>query len=83
MRYSFTKHARDELARRGIQLDWIESAVERPIYVEPDPEDATLERRYARIAAHGNRVLRVVCRPQADVVEIITVFFDRNARRRL
>jgi len=53
------------------------------ICASPDPTDSTLERRYARIPEKGNRVLRVVCRQAGDTIEVITVFFDRNAGRRL
>ncbi|WP_420394670.1 DUF4258 domain-containing protein [Acuticoccus sp.] len=83
MRYTFTKHAQEEIEGRTLPLRWLEAAVERPIHVEPDPNDPTVDRRYAVIEEYGNRILRVVCRQKPHEVQIITVFFDRNAKRRL
>jgi hypothetical protein len=47
-----------------------------------DPHDPTLSRAWRRIPKRGGRVLRVVFRPaeEADIV-VVTVFFDRGARR--
>ena len=52
-------------------------------------EEGTLERLKAlrrerldpKVAEHGGRVLRIVRRPEGDDILIITVHFDRRARR--
>jgi hypothetical protein len=60
MTYELTQHARDVLAERHIPVEWLERALREPELKQPDPADATLERRYRKIPEHENRVLRVV-----------------------
>jgi hypothetical protein len=62
-------------------MAWLERAVREPDWTEPDPDDATLERRFRSIPEFGNRHLRAVCRELPDATLIVTVFFDRKARR--
>jgi hypothetical protein len=37
--------------------------------------------RYRAIPEHGGRVLRVACIETASDIRILTVFFDRDARK--
>ena len=67
----FTKHAQEAIGARDIAVDWI----------VPDPRHPDRIRSYKAIAEHGGRVLRVVHRPEGDDILIITVHFDRRARR--
>jgi uncharacterized protein YuzE len=60
MTYELTQHARDVLAERHIPVAWLERALREPELKQPDPADATLERRYRKIPEHENRVLRLV-----------------------
>jgi hypothetical protein len=77
----FTKHAQEAISAHGIAGDWIETAVSAPDWVEPDPRPPDHIRCYTAIAKHGARVLRVAHRPEGDDILIITVHFDRRARR--
>ena len=77
----FTKHAQEAISARDIVVDWIEAAVSAPDWIEPDPRHPDRIRSYKAIAEHGGRVLRVVHRPEGDDILIITVHFDRRARR--
>ncbi len=67
-------HVRSREDRKGIQLDWIECAVARPIkeYVQADGRI----RRWARIPEAGGRVLRVVLLEDGQTVH--NAFFDRS-----
>jgi hypothetical protein len=76
-----TKHAEEAIAVRFhcAQLDRSDSELTR--FVQPDPRHPERQRSYKAIAEYGGRVLRVVHRPGGDDIVIITVHFDRGARR--
>jgi len=76
-----TKHAEEAIAVRAIALRWIEATVNSPDFVQADPRHPERQRSYKAIAEYGGRVLRVVHRPEGDDIVIITVHFDRGARR--
>ena len=77
----FTKHAQEAIRVRDIAIEWIEAAVTAPDRIKPDPHHPDRTRSYKAIAEDGARVLRVVHRPDGDDIVIITVHFDRGARR--
>ena len=77
----FTKHAREAISIRDITINWIEAAVSAPDWIEPDPRHPDRTRSYKAIAEYGARALRVVHRPEGDDIVILTVHFDRGARR--
>jgi uncharacterized protein DUF4258 len=77
----FTKHAQEAISIRDIAVDWIEAAVSAPDWIEPDPRHSDRTRSYKAITGYGARVLRVVHRREGDDIVIITVHFDRGARR--
>jgi hypothetical protein len=77
----FTKHAQEAISVRAIAVDWIEAVVSVPDWIEPDPRHSDRTRPYKAIAEYGGRILRVVHRPEGDDIVIITVHFDRGARR--
>jgi len=77
----FTKHAQEAISVRDIAVNWIETAVGAPDWIEPDPRHPDRTRSYKAIVEFGARVLRVVHRPEGDDIVIITVHFDRGARR--
>ena len=77
----FTKHAREAISIRDITINRIEATVSAPDWIEPDPHHPDRTRSYKAIAEYGARVLRVVHRPEGDDIVIITVHFDRGARR--
>jgi len=76
-----SNHVVREMEKRGIVLAYIEAALAAPDRVMVDPTDADLTRSYKAIAGFGNRILRVVHRPEggADTF-IITAHWDRGAR---
>ncbi len=82
MRYVLTHHATGALQERRIEAAWLERTVLAPERVELDRDDPSVEHRLRRIVEYDNRVLRVVLRKQA-ILEIITVYFDRNMRGKL
>ena len=76
-----TKRALEAAASRNIALAWVEATVSSPDVVEGDPRHPDRTRSYKAIPEHGSRVLRVVHRTEGDDIVIITVHFDRGARR--
>jgi hypothetical protein len=83
MNYALTAHARKVLVERQIPVEWLERALHEPILREPDPDDASLERRYRSITEFDGRVLRVVVNTSVEPVRVVSVFFDRRMRGRL
>jgi hypothetical protein len=80
MEIEFSDHGQKRTSGRGIALAWIEATVSAPDWTKPDPDPA-LTRSYKAIAEFGGRILRVVHRPEGDKVLIVTVHFDRSAKR--
>jgi len=76
-----TRHARDNVVRDAIHPAWIETTVRQPTALMLDPHDPTLTRAWRRIPERGGRVLQVVFRPAGANIVVVTVFFDRGARR--
>lgn len=73
-----SKHIASEMSGRGILLSYIELAISEPALQVADPVDPTLTRSYRRIAEFGNRTLRVVHRPHAADIFIVTAHWDRG-----
>ena len=76
-----TAHARLRLRSRRIKIEWVEETVRAPDWTEPDPKDSGIERRFRAIGQFGGRILRVVCVETEATIRVISVMFDRNARR--
>jgi hypothetical protein len=70
------------MRERAIAADWVERAVWAPDWVETDPGDPAVERRYRAISEYGDRILRVVCSETNTHIRVIIVHLDRRARRR-
>jgi len=81
--HTLTEHAKKVLEEREIPLEWLERALNEPALCQPDPDDASLERRYRSIPEFGGRVLRVVVDPSVEPVRVVSVFFDRSMRGKL
>jgi hypothetical protein len=75
-----TQHARDAVAEREIEPDWIRRVAHAPEWTHPDPHRPGVERRFRAIPEHGGRVLRVACFETPLEIRIVTVFFDRRAK---
>jgi hypothetical protein len=54
-----SRHARHVDERKLVE-EWIAHAIANPAFTEPDPTQPGAIRAFRRIAAFGNRVLRVV-----------------------
>lgn len=61
--------------------EWIEMAAYQPDWTEPDKEWPGVGRRFKTISENEDRVLRAVCLENAENIRIISVFFDRKAKR--
>ncbi len=83
MKFELTKHAQKALDEREIPAEWMERTLSAPELVLPDPDDATVERRFRRIPEFGNRVLRVAVNTAVEPNRVVTVFFDRQMKGKL
>ncbi len=70
-----TKHCKEVIKERDIQMSWITETIESPKKIETHTDKT---KHYLRkIEEHGNRWLRVIVNHN----KIVTVFFDRRLRR--
>jgi hypothetical protein len=83
MEYILTKHAVDVIAEREINPDWVEFVLQHPNYQLADDDDGSLTQYFARIADHGNRLLRVVVNTEAVPNRVVTCYFDRTKGKML
>jgi hypothetical protein len=83
MKFELTKHAQKVLDEREIRVEWLEQTLSAPELVLPDPDDATVERRFRRIPECGGRVLRVAVNTAVDPKRVVSVFFDRQMKGKL
>jgi hypothetical protein len=83
MKFELTKHAQKVLDQREIRVEWLEQTLSAPELVLPDPDDATVERRFRRIPECGGRVLRVAVNTAVDPKRVVSVFFDRQMKGKL
>jgi hypothetical protein len=67
------------MQRRSLPLSWVAAAVNSPDRTTSDPDDPALTRSYKAISEAGNRILRVVHRPEGADILVITAHFDRGA----
>ncbi|MEW6777753.1 MAG: DUF4258 domain-containing protein [Bdellovibrionota bacterium] len=79
--YELSKHAADVIVEREIPLEWVARTVASPAWREADPSDDTLVHALLPIGEFGGRILRVVYNPRTAPWRIVTVHFDRRARR--
>lgn len=77
----FTAHARQVMAERELEAEWVERTVYEPEWREPDPADPTVERRFRTLPEREDRILRVACVESAKEIRILSAFLDRGARR--
>jgi hypothetical protein len=83
MNYTLTEHAKKMLTERENPLEWLERVLNEPVLRKPDPDDASLERRYRPISEFDGRVLRVVVNATMEPVRMVSAFFDRSMRGKL
>jgi hypothetical protein len=78
----WTLHAQVRRQSRQLRPEWIEAAIRSPDWTEPDPYDSAIERRFRAIDDFGGRIMRVACVETDTNIRIISVMFDRTARRK-
>ncbi len=83
MKFELTRHAQKMLDEREIPFEWLERTLSAPELVRPDPDDATVERRFRRIPEFGGRVLRVAVNTAVEPNRVVSVFFDRKMKGKL
>ena len=76
----FTHHALAVMNERQVLRAWVERAVYHPQWVEPDPGDSQIERRFHAVAERDDRILRVACVETSADIRVISTFLDRRAR---
>ena len=79
MDLELTSHAKDMMKERGIPIEWIERAIQAPDRENTGADG--LAHYFKVISEHGERILHVVVNPHASPRKVITIFFDRRARR--
>ncbi len=83
MDFVLSRHAEVSAEEREIPLEWIRSVLEQPDHREADGREDGVELFYAKIAAYGDRVLKVVVNVQVDPWRVMSVYFDRSMKERL
>jgi Domain of unknown function (DUF4258) len=78
----FTLHGQVRTQLRRIDVRWIEATARNPDWTEPDKADPRIERRFRAIDECGGRILRLACVETDSEIRVISVMFDRNARRK-
>jgi len=81
--YELTAHAQAVVTERKISIAWIEQVLAHPAMTHADKSDTDLQHLLARISAHNNRVLRVICNIRSKPWRVVTVYFDRTMRDKL
>jgi hypothetical protein len=79
MEFSLSGHAREMLKERNIHEEWVRRTLDEPDWEKPARDDTV--HYFKRIPEHQERFLRVVVDPKVRPAKVITVFFDRRARR--
>jgi hypothetical protein len=81
-RIVLTDHARTRLDERKIRFEWVERTVRAPEWTEPDRSQPGVERRFRAVPEFGGRMLRVACVETENTIRVVTLTFDRDARRK-
>lgn len=77
---AYSKHFKDMLRERDINLAWVEHAMSEPEMTEEHDDDT---RHYLRkVPERDGRWLRVVVNTMVQPNQAVTVFFDRRLRNR-
>jgi hypothetical protein len=69
------------MAERRLDQTWVERTAREPEWIEPEPSDPALERRFRAVPERDGRILRVVCGEDDANITVVTAFLDRRARR--
>jgi hypothetical protein len=76
----FSVHTQRKMQRSNITPAYIEAVLANPAYSRPDRKDPMgLTCSFGPIPAFGNRMLRVVHRPEGNDIFVVTAHWDRGA----
>ena len=79
MDFKLSEHTKDVMKERNILKEWVWRTLD-----EPDWENVGSDKNvhyFKSIAEHGGRILHVVVNPHVLPQKVVTIFFDRKARR--
>lgn len=79
MDFKLSKHTQDMLKEREIPEEWVRRTIEKPDWKNIG-EDNNVH-YFKSISEHGEKILHVVVNPHVSPQRVVTVFFDRRARR--
>ena len=79
MDFILSGHIQDMLTERNISEEWVWRTINNSDW-EKAGEDNNIH-YFKIIPEHGERILHVVVNPNVSPQKVITVFFDRRARR--
>jgi hypothetical protein len=77
-----THHVHMRMAKRQLPVAWVERTIRHPDWAEPEPLAPSVECRFRAIPEFDGPILRIACVETASDIRIITVTFDRDARRK-
>lgn len=78
MNFTLSKHTKDMLKERNIPEDWVWRTLKDPDWNIGADDNVHY---FKGIAEHGGRILHAVVNPFLSPEKVVTVFFDRRARR--
>ncbi len=79
MGFELSAHTQDMLKERSIPEEWVWRTIDKPDWENMGEDNNT--HYFKGIPEHEGRILHVVVNPHVSPRKVVTVFFDRRARR--
>ena len=79
MNFELSRHTHDVLRERRILEEWVWVTLEKPDWQRTDDDNNI--HYFKKIVEHEERILHVIVNPRVSPKKVVTVFFDRRARR--
>jgi ABC-type ATPase with predicted acetyltransferase domain len=79
MDFKLSAHTTDMLKEREIPEEWVQRTLDNPEWENVEKDNNV--HYFRSIEERGGRILHVVVNPHVLPQKVITVFFDRRARR--
>jgi hypothetical protein len=79
MDFKLSKHTQDMLKERNISNEWVWQTINNPDW-ENVGDDNNVH-FFKSISEYEGRILHVIVNPHVSPKKVVTVFFDRKARR--
>lgn len=74
--YLLSRHAVEQMRKRGIPAAWVHRVIEHPDDEEIDSEDPSCRHAIKRSRDFGDRILRVIYNITTEPLTVVTAFFD-------